>query len=43
VGFGFRVPFVFGTVLAVFGAILVYTQVEETLESTASVPVVGSD
>ncbi|WP_226040492.1 MFS transporter [Natrinema sp. DC36] len=43
VGFGFKVPFVFGTVLAVFGAILVYTQVEETLESTASVPVVGSD
>ena len=43
VGFGFRVPFVFGSVLAVFGAILVYTQVEETLETTAPVPVVGSD
>lgn len=43
VGFGFRVPFIFGTALAVVGAILVYTQVEETLETTASVPVVGSD
>jgi len=42
VGFGFRVPFVFGSVLAVLGTILVYTQVEETLETTASVPVVGS-
>jgi len=43
VGFGFRVPFVFGSVLAVFGAILVYTQVEETLETTAPVPVFGDD
>ncbi|WP_226481264.1 MFS transporter [Natrinema amylolyticum] len=43
VGFGFEVPFVFGTALAVLGTILVYTQVEETLEATASVPVVGSD
>ncbi|SER58834.1 MFS transporter [Natrinema salaciae] len=43
VRFGFEVPFVFGTVLAAFGTILVYTQVEETLETTASVPVVGSD
>ncbi|QLK25032.1 MFS transporter [Natrinema zhouii] len=43
VGFGFRVPFIFGTALAVVGAILVYTQVEETLETTASVPGVGSD
>ncbi|MGM0388477.1 MAG: MFS transporter [Natrinema limicola] len=43
VGFGFRVPFVFGSVLAVFGAILVYTQVEETLETTAPVPVFGSE
>jgi len=43
VGYGFQVPFVFGAVLAVFGAILVYTQVEETLEATASVPVFGDD
>ncbi|SEW22390.1 MFS transporter [Natrinema salifodinae] len=43
VGYGFEVPFVFGTGLAVLGAILVYTQVEETLETTASVPVVGDD
>jgi MFS family permease len=43
IGYGFRVPFAFGTVLAALGAILVYTQVEETLETTASVPVVGSD
>ncbi|MBZ6494650.1 MFS transporter [Natrinema longum] len=43
VGYGFEVPFVFGTSLAVLGVVLVYTQVEETLETTASVPVVGSD
>ncbi|MFA9414903.1 MFS transporter [Natrinema sp. HArc-T2] len=43
VGYGFQVPFVFGAVLAVFGAILVYTQVEETLETTAPVPVFGDD
>ncbi|WP_440769368.1 MFS transporter [Natronorubrum sp. DTA28] len=43
VGYDFYVPFVFGTVLAVFGTILVYTQIEETLESTRPVPVVGSD
>ncbi|WP_254522747.1 MFS transporter [Natrinema caseinilyticum] len=43
VRFDFEVPFVFGSALAVLGAILVYTQVEETLETTASVPVVGSD
>lgn len=41
--FGFEAPFVFGSALAVLGLILVYTQVEETLEATASVPVVGSD
>lgn len=43
VRFDFETPFVFGTALAVLGAILVYTQVEETLETTASVPIVGSD
>ncbi|WP_436343070.1 MFS transporter [Natronorubrum sp. FCH18a] len=43
IGYGFEAPFVFGTVLATLGAILVYTQVEETLETTRSVPVVGSD
>ena len=45
VGYGFATPFVFGTVLATLGAILVYTQVEETLESTDSVslPIVGGD
>ncbi|WP_306056475.1 MFS transporter [Natronococcus wangiae] len=43
ISYGFEVPFAFGTVLAAFGAILVYTQVEETLETTASVPVVGDD
>ncbi|APW96466.1 MFS transporter [Halobiforma lacisalsi AJ5] len=43
VQYGFAVPFVFGTALATLGAILVYTQVEETLETTAPVPVVGGD
>ncbi|ELY70864.1 major facilitator superfamily MFS 1 [Natrinema versiforme JCM 10478] len=41
--FGFEAPFVFGSALAALGLILVYTQVEETLEATAPVPVVGSD
>ncbi|WP_081655488.1 MFS transporter [Halopiger goleimassiliensis] len=45
VGYGFAVPFIFGTVLAAAGALLVYTQIEETLERTASLPVplVGGD
>ncbi|ELY89294.1 MFS transporter [Natrialba taiwanensis] len=43
VGFGFKVPFIFGAVLATLGAILVYTQIEETLEHTQPVPVVGDD
>ena len=45
VGYGFAVPFVFGTVLAALGAILVYTQIEETLETRASLPlpIVGGD
>ncbi|RQH03462.1 MFS transporter [Natrarchaeobius oligotrophus] len=43
IGYGFEVPFVFGTVLAAFGSILVYTQIEETLETAAPVPIVGGD
>ncbi|ADD06310.1 major facilitator superfamily transport protein [Natrialba magadii ATCC 43099] len=43
VGYGFEVPFIFGTVLAVIGTVLVYTQIEETLEQTQPVPFVGSD
>ncbi|WP_226005425.1 MFS transporter [Natrinema salinisoli] len=43
VSYGFRVPFVFGTTLAALGTILVYTQIEETLETTSPVPVVGDD
>ncbi|RQG91462.1 MFS transporter [Natrarchaeobius halalkaliphilus] len=41
IGYGFYVPFVFGTVLAVFGSILVYTQIEETLETRTALPIVG--
>ncbi|ELY93199.1 major facilitator superfamily protein [Natrialba chahannaoensis JCM 10990] len=43
VGYGFEVPFIFGTALAVIGTILVYTQIEETVEQTQPVPLVGSD
>ncbi len=43
VRFGFETPFVFGTALAVLGTVLVYTQVEETLETTVPVPVIGDD
>ncbi|MFC6716981.1 MFS transporter [Natrialbaceae archaeon GCM10025810] len=45
VGYGFQAPFVFGAVLAVFGTVLVYTQVEETLETPSPVPLpfVGDD
>jgi MFS family permease len=43
VSYGFKAPFAFGAGLAVLGTILVYTQVEETLETTAPVPVVGGD
>ncbi|MFA9503738.1 MFS transporter [Natrinema sp. H-ect1] len=43
VRFGFETPFVFGTALAALGTILVYTQVEETLETTVPVPVIGDD
>jgi MFS family permease len=42
IGYGFLAPFAFGTVLAALGAILVYTQVEETLEAPTSVPVLGN-
>jgi MFS family permease len=41
VGYGFWVPFAFGTVLAALGTILVYTQVEESLETAAPVPILG--
>ncbi|ELY61257.1 major facilitator superfamily protein [Natronolimnohabitans innermongolicus JCM 12255] len=43
VGYGFATPFVFGTVLAALGTVLVYTQIEETLEGTQPVPVLGDD
>ncbi len=43
VRFGFETPFVFGTALAALGTVLVYTQVEETLETTVPVPVIGDD
>ncbi|MWV40535.1 MFS transporter [Natrialba sp. INN-245] len=43
IGYGFATPFVFGAALATLGAVLVYTQIEETLETSASVPIVGSD
>ncbi len=39
IGYGFAVPFVFGTVLAVVGSILVYTQIEETLETYTPLPI----
>ncbi|SEH12056.1 Predicted arabinose efflux permease, MFS family [Natronorubrum sediminis] len=42
VDYSFEAPFIFGTALAVLGTILVYTQVEETLETAHSVPI-GSD
>ncbi len=43
IGFGFPVPFIFGTALAALGAVMVYTQVEETLDTTTPVPIVGDD
>lgn len=42
IGYGFRWPFVFGAVIAALGALLVFTQVEETLETATSVPGIGS-
>ncbi|WP_092904971.1 MFS transporter [Halostagnicola kamekurae] len=42
IGYGFRWPFVFGAVIATLGALLVFTQVEETLETAASLPGTGS-
>ncbi|NKE36825.1 MFS transporter [Natronococcus sp. JC468] len=41
IGFGIWAPFAFGTVLAALGAVLVYTQVEETLETAAPVSILG--
>ncbi|WP_137289745.1 MFS transporter [Natronorubrum halophilum] len=38
VGYGFYAPFVFGAALAALGTVLVYTQVDETLETTRSIP-----
>lgn len=38
VGFGFVVPFVFGAIVAAFGALLVYTQVDETVEREPKAP-----
>ncbi|MFC4246701.1 MFS transporter [Natribaculum luteum] len=43
VGYGFAVPFAFGAVLAVLGSVLVYTQVEETLDVASSAPSPGDD
>ncbi|WP_255190664.1 MFS transporter [Natronobeatus ordinarius] len=43
IGYGFVVPFAFGAGLAVFGSILVYTQVEETLEVAGGTPTTGDD
>jgi len=44
IGYGFAYPFVFGTVLAAVGTVLVYTQIEETLETRASLPfAIGGD
>lgn len=41
VGSGFQWPFIFGAVIAALGALLVFTQVEETLETAASIPGIG--
>jgi len=43
VGYGFAVPFAFGAALAVLGAVLVYTQVEESLELSAGTGAPGDD
>ena len=37
VPFGFAVPFAFGAGLAALGAVLVWTQVEETVSATRSI------
>ncbi|MDJ1430859.1 MFS transporter [Halostagnicola sp. A-GB9-2] len=42
IGYGFAVPFVFGAVIAAVGAALVFTQVEETLETATTLPGIGS-
>jgi MFS family permease len=43
IGYGFLAPFAFGSVLAALGAVLVYTQVEETLEAPTPVPLLVDD
>ena len=44
IGYGFQHPFAFGTVLAAIGTVLVYTQIEETLERRAPLPfAIGGD
>jgi len=43
VGLGYVVPFAVASVLACVGAVLVYTQVEETLSSPGGRPVAASD
>ncbi|MFB6095696.1 MAG: hypothetical protein ABEJ71_04470, partial [Halodesulfurarchaeum sp.] len=37
--FGFAVPFIVGAALSVVALVLVYSEVEETLEDTAGFPV----
>ncbi|MFP8952853.1 MFS transporter [Natrialbaceae archaeon A-arb3/5] len=41
IGYGFAAPFAFGTVLAILGTILVWTQVEETLDAPTRLPLIG--
>jgi MFS family permease len=36
--FGFAVPFLVGAVLSAIAFVVVYTQVEETIEGTKSIP-----
>ncbi len=43
VGYGFAMPFIFATALAAIGTLLVYTQIEETLETTQPLPVLSND
>ena len=38
ISFGYVVPFAFGAVLSALGALLVYSQVEETHATTAGTP-----
>lgn len=43
IGYGFAVPFLFGAAIAAVGAVLVYTQVEETLEVSTGRTSPGDD